>query len=638
MAKILTTLIKYYFITLILFFSGTLLYSLTPAPNLAQLPPELMMSEEEFNQMLEFLSTLDEKELQELEKIGRQVLTDMGINPDTLEPIPGAQQPELPITPTPQPEQKQPVIQEPVVTQQDLNTVKQLVHDLLQQIYRVQEQIVNEYRQATTTPLAQDLDNLIFYLKILDNNTPLLTKLTQPQYKKMISIMQQLYNQLKEITIPSVSIPEDQIDDPYDILGISESATLKEITAAYESKMRLIDSDTIKKQMSEEGASEKDIKRALKEAQLTRDLFLEAFETLQDPISRERFDQERSTKIAHSIERQGLIRAAYEKIAQAVQSAIYTQGLTTLLDKFLTEYEPEKLKMKKAREEAEIARRKEQEALAKTRPTITPGQLERPVRRIDSRSPGAGAPFPFQAGGRAGSLPFGSQPSDREARPQPVTQPKEAKPDAPKTGTIPIKKPEKAEKPAEKDKPKTAKEDGKKGAPKKAPSITAPELLNKLEKETKKLQETTNKSKSNLENLAAITHRLPDVPLTDLSVKNALNDLIKEVNFKDLTSNFKDLAKMLKEKKLTVMRPEDITMWKQYHASYAPLFDFLSKQIDAGLADDFHGRPLNKDILFDLVGSEENKGPLALLKNYLRKINKYLKQINDIVSPTQKTA
>lgn len=346
------------------------------------LPPELMMSEQEFNEMMQFLSTLDEKELQELERLGREALKEMGIDPDTLEPIPGAQPPTLAEPAAPPSLEPMPELPpRPMLSAETREELAHLLTHLIEQLSILRHKAGIE-NSCGLRSWIQELDGLIYYLRVI--NVPRHhERLLEKEYKNLLIGLQELDAAItrEEDFMAAAARPVIMEDDPYEILGVSSRATLEEIEMAYEALAAQKRPEAVRRQRQAEGLTGKDLERAVKEARLSFDIIEDAYEKLSDPKVRAQVDRECSAALEHVLENEQGVHASMARVLQAFSDAIYSRRLLDEIEKFLKKYAPEELAQKKAMELAEKQRLQEQAEAAKRRPMTSPGgPYERPGR------------------------------------------------------------------------------------------------------------------------------------------------------------------------------------------------------------------------------------------------------------------
>lgn len=613
----------------------------------SQLPPELMMSPEEMDEMMKFLSTLDEKELQELERIGRQVLTDMGINPDTLEPIPGGPEGALPPVETkPAPgalEKKQAPEQAVPVTPEMVESTKQLTRDLLAQTYKIY-QFLLEQPQGDVAPLLALCDDIIYYLRVID--TPhLIERISQTPHQPLVGTLRTLLSQLALIALPQP--PQSTVidlDSPYAILEVSYQATQEDIDAAYHKRMETLNLDTITSELNNAGLPERDIKRVLKETQRTINLIKDAYEALSDKLTRERIDQDRISKTTLSQEYLSVAYATVEKIATLLQS-LNTQEVTKRLETFLGSYAPEQLAQKKKIEDAEKARLREQEALARITPRTSPGGgYERPGRyempsygRDSFGGPSHGQQFPSWGGDKnipgagtdtGGKKPFGEDGKGKAAGGKPFVKPEDKEKD----------KKEEEEKKQDK-KPSDKKKEGKKETKetKKKKEKTPQELFKDCIKSFATLQKAYDEpTKKLLAELPVYTHEATSqeepaksattIQADELPVQLAL--FIEKSALVDLKNDLEDLAEKLKKDQLAIFKSvAEVNEWKKLLPEIQKLTKEIGERLNATVQETLEEKPLNvsrmKSPLFT-IGKTDEPGIINVFQEALESTNKSL--------------
>lgn len=365
-------------------------------PQQGGLPPELMMTEEEWNQVFDYLSTLDEKQLKELEEYGRQVLTDVyGLDPDTLQPLPGGakgqQLPPAPSVPAPRPPEKKP---EHIIPAENKIEVRNLIKGLIERTASLRAKIALMYHELPPAPWIDELNELIVYLSVLDKNEHY-EQLLLPEFAELLTILKKLYQvfALYEPLFIELSPLEHEFeDDPYEILGVSVYATQEDIEQAYTSLTQTKNPEEIKQKLEQKGLSTKDINRAVKEARLSLNIIQDAYEKLRDPKIRQHIDRELYALHSQTEQTRYDTYQAFNMLDQAFAQALQQQ-LIQKLEALLKKYEPQELARKKEMLEAEAKRRQEQQIFSTLRPLPTiggPFEQKRPIPGHESFIPAYG--------------------------------------------------------------------------------------------------------------------------------------------------------------------------------------------------------------------------------------------------------
>lgn len=349
------------------------------------------MTEADLNKILEELSTKTPEELEELERLGRQILLDSGIDPDTGKPL--EQRPAEPAAPAPQ-KATEPIFTKPVEVKPVVKTHKQ--EDAQKNLEAIRDNINALRKKAFGNDLIarrlaqwdQTLADLLFYVQVI-NKKEHTERLTLKEFDELFNTLDHLSKQLKTYQ-PQILLPEALVneDDPYSILGVPYSATDQEITKQYKELKSTYDPQHIKKQLKQQSASKKEIDRELRASSLTLSLIQDAYNQLHDPKTRALIDEKRAASVSDQLSPQS--HQYLTQTIQAISNAIYQQKLLTEFQEFLKKYEPEQLAHKQALDNAIAQRKKEHEELAKLAPqksTIQPGSLEKPVARQAATTP-----------------------------------------------------------------------------------------------------------------------------------------------------------------------------------------------------------------------------------------------------------
>jgi len=379
------------------------------------------MSDEDFAAMVaaieEELKKMSPEELQDLENKARESLIAEGINPDTLQPLaPGEAVPfpQQPVQPqfVPQQPTEQPVAQPTQVTVPANSKAIQIhtpaeVASLLKKLLRHLE----ELRKKTNmdVPLTRQLkqwkeglDDLVSWIKIL-NIPEHHQRLGSKDYGSLFDTLQNL----KEVLVtyePQFTIePQEEFENPYEILRVSQKASDEEIQEAYDTYVQSHDPATLRKQLEERGLSESEIKQKLKANRLSLATVTEAYEKISDPQIRAQTNRSISAITSQKRKDESLAQDALHMIINGLTKAIYQKKLINELEQFAKQYAPVEFEHKKKMDAEEANRRKEQ-GIKQTPPAVPGGSYD-----ANYYYPGAGYhPAPgggYYPGGNYGGYP-----------------------------------------------------------------------------------------------------------------------------------------------------------------------------------------------------------------------------------------
>lgn len=352
---------------------------LPPGGNLAN----MQMPAADLEGLFKYLEGLDDKELEELEKASKKMLEQMGFNPDTLKPL--EQGPLLPPPPpSKQPSPQFPLKQQPVVKpvpakpaspqQASVSSVEESITMLLERLSSIRHKASLDATIATNIKAYTDsIDDLLHYLQRIATPDHL-KRLTQADAEELRQSIRRLAERMMAHE-PSITVKTSmQEDDPYDILGVSSTASETEVKSAFERKKdRLV-------------AKREFITKQLNEREATRELAIidkslahitTAYETLINPQKRTELDTERKKQspafpsFAH--------QRALDATASALSEALFGDRLVNQLIEFLAKHAPQELEARQKQLAAEAAfaqaeqyrARAEAEHLRTTRPVIT---------------------------------------------------------------------------------------------------------------------------------------------------------------------------------------------------------------------------------------------------------------------------
>lgn len=366
------------------------------------------MTEEDFNNILNELSKLSPQELEELEKIGRQVLLESGIDPDTGKPL----------------EQKQPASEnasqgsEKVLTQPEVKTaprvqnpenVELVLNTIITQINTLRQKAQgNDQIARRLSQWAESLNDLVFYIKVI-NKKEHRERLAIKDFQELFTTLEQLSRNLAA-NQPQIVLPEAAPleDDPYLILQLPTSATPEEITQRYTELKKRYSPKKIKDELKRKNASKKEIDREVKAAHLTFSLIQDAYDQLHDPKTKTIIDEKHAQSKNDQLSTTS--HNALSQVLNAISNSIYQQKLLEGLQDFLKQFEPEQLAQKQALEAAQTQRKKEHEELAKAKPALNPNTGKYDIKYPQQQPRSSYDNYPSSYGGYGG-YGSGSYPS-----------------------------------------------------------------------------------------------------------------------------------------------------------------------------------------------------------------------------------
>ncbi len=383
------------------------------------------MTEDDFNNILNELSKLSPQELEELEKIGRQVLIESGIDPDTGRPL--EQQPPIADKSSALPEA--PTVDKvpeaaPALKVHNPANVQLIIDSIIENIHNLRQKAQgNEQIARRLSQWAEPLNDLLFYLKII-NKKEHLDRLSTQDFDTLFDLLEKLHTQLAlhqpHIILPKAKVPED---NPYRILGIHFTASTQEITKRYLDLKKKYDIKEIRKNLKKVGASQKEIDREIHAAKLTLSLIQDAYDQLNDPKTKNLIDKKWSENKDNALAPSS--QSSLTSVIEAISTSVYQHTILDQLQNFLKKYEPEELTKKNAAQAAQEQRKKDLAEFAKVRPTITtteydkkyPQQLPRSEQRASYASPGGYPDFMMGMGAPTTRAPqkydpFGSPQKD----------------------------------------------------------------------------------------------------------------------------------------------------------------------------------------------------------------------------------
>ena len=374
---------SYIFVVGPLFFSTqTLKPSAGPTkPPAGQFPMD--MSEDEMKMFTEFIESLDQETLDALNAIGEEIIKEadeLGIDPFDYIQLQAQQQQEYEEKALKDTKSKT----SSVVTQQPTSAEAQTAQDLFKGIAQVIPVIMQKAVSDTNLsndllPFKYRLDDLVYYCTRLADEK-MLKYLADANFKPLVDDARTLYKELTALNNQFV-VAEFNLEgeSPYDLLGISRSASQDEIITAYDKLLQIIDPATLELQLIKDGKTDDEIKKEVTRSNARLESINDAYDVL------------RSKEEASYI---------LNKILDAVSTAVDTKKMIEQATKVLQLHEPEALKLKKEQEKLEAEARKTQDAFIKKRPIVS-----RSFTMPMPKHKGGGKRYDEGRGGRAGYTP-----------------------------------------------------------------------------------------------------------------------------------------------------------------------------------------------------------------------------------------
>ncbi len=356
------------------------------------------ISEKEIMEAQEFFNKLTPEEKQEIEKLSQDFLNDLQKAFD--EEQEASVQSEQSSEPEPKvEEEKSKPIAKPTLKQTDKEFAKKLIRALISNIQELKQEAQNDDSVARRlNAWITDINDLVYYLNVLDKDS-LIAHLVSSDFQRIYNNLIKLNDALEEsIALFKVkAVLSEETEDPYEVLGISTDASTEDIEAAFNRLKNERDPQIVEKKLQEEGLSEKDIQRKVKEARLSFGLIETAYESLKDPKSRKQVDLDMLSRQGPEKKSKNVSQKAFNKILKAFGTAFYDDAILADIKKLLEKYEPEAIERKKQIEQAQQEAKKAQEEISKRKITPTPSRPEyKPTPRYRPEEYERPSYYPYQ--------------------------------------------------------------------------------------------------------------------------------------------------------------------------------------------------------------------------------------------------
>lgn len=327
---------------------------------------------------LNTIANMDEKELEELAKLGEQIAKDMeaqGIDVDeflrdqlggdmpTMPQMPSkttepAQTPEP--SPTPIPTEKEPSAEElraPKLDKDKQAQIAYLLRVITEKLPELQRQAANDISyQEDLEVWNSDIDNVLYFAQLL-RQARYAKYLVLDEFQELFSGLNQLSTVLEQQE-PRLYIPDPELEhhDPFARLGLPKRATTQEIEQAYRKAIRKTNPARVQSDLEEAGITGKELKEKIKKAE-------KQFAKIE--------------KAYYETQRRAKSRMAFNTILQTFFFTL--ENILKDMQKLLKAYDPEALKIKEEQEKRQAEAKQLAEEAARKEPPYAPYVFDQPT-------------------------------------------------------------------------------------------------------------------------------------------------------------------------------------------------------------------------------------------------------------------
>jgi len=332
-------------------------------PASGKMPP---MTEDDLNEMVKVLETLDQDTLDSLAKIGEEYIKEMeaqGKDPfEELFGIPGPQgeaetETEVSI-PAP------PIVEQKPIEQIEIPKLcvegkqcREMLKNIAEKIAAIRQKALENRRNADLLkPWHYHLDDIVYFAHTLAEDK-LLKYVTDKEFEKLHKAYSQLNHELNHLE-PLFVVRETTLEDinPYILLGTTTDASWQDVNTAYQKLYAEKHPEKVKQTLKKEGKPEAVITEKMTQAQKEFDELSNAYNAI---LQKEQAQQ------------------ALNSILESFSRAIYVNNIILESKKVLEKYEPEALKLKEQEEALEKKARQEQDEALRRRPPYSPPVFDR---------------------------------------------------------------------------------------------------------------------------------------------------------------------------------------------------------------------------------------------------------------------
>lgn len=344
---------------------------------------------EEALEMAKLIESMTPEEQNALAQVGQQVAKDMsnsGLNPNDPEQMmnflssQGKAAPTAPVTPKidtktsapfppinePAPHVKTELVKNPRVS----TDIQLLIKEILDHIESLRQKASTTWKMSKKIEVKfkNELDELVFYLNSI-NKKELIPYISSQEFSHLYSTLEGLHKAL--ITYePRIAVfpffEEDEIINPYKVLGISTKANKKEIDSTYKKLKDKYDPQIIVTSEKFRKLNKKEQKKLLIQSKLAFDEVKEAYDSLSNPKEKAAIDKELMEFEFLQETNEQLSDNNFEVLINILQEAIYFHKLVKEIQSVLQKYAPEEKKKsdewEKSKQTALEASKKEYES------------------------------------------------------------------------------------------------------------------------------------------------------------------------------------------------------------------------------------------------------------------------------------
>ncbi len=334
------------------------------------------ITDKDIEEFVSFINNLSEDDMKALESLAQEAAKEIE---EAAKAESAAGQPQTPeIKPQEAPIKKE---EKPKIPTNKVDEAKQILSTTAKYINDLkQEASKEESVSRRLNPWAKDLNDLVYYLNAINSKNVLVGHLLNPEFENFYQNLKKLNRTLEE-NIKAFSVEdiiggqEYEEEDPYEILGVEQTATAQDIEDAFNKIKLSKDPKKIEEKLKAEKVDAKEIKRKLKEAKLSFNLIESAYEKLKNPKSRAQIDKEIESKQSSGLSKKEISKRAFSKILDSFGTAFYDNKILQDCVALLKKYDPIALETKKELDKAEEAAKKAKQEAAKSKVGKSPGRF-----------------------------------------------------------------------------------------------------------------------------------------------------------------------------------------------------------------------------------------------------------------------
>ncbi|CDK30165.1 molecular chaperone DnaJ [Candidatus Babela massiliensis] len=245
-----------------------------------------------------------------------------------------------------------PIVQKPEIKPiENTKDIIQMIQDTIKYLSSFRQKVsMSQYMSNSIERLSQELNELTYLLHI-SLDPEISRHLLEPDFSNLYKNLENIYKILlkNEPNIETNEVSLDDLENPYEALELPINATLEEIDTTYNNLKSNYQPEILRESLKQEGLTEKEIEKRIKQARLSFSFIQNAYDTLKDPKEKALIDRTIKDQIAIQQNLEQASIDAFNNIKLELSNSIF--NILSDIKKLLEKHKPEELAKVKAYEE-----------------------------------------------------------------------------------------------------------------------------------------------------------------------------------------------------------------------------------------------------------------------------------------------